>query len=356
VSTTTCPTDVKANTSTPCGSQTDDDCSNPNRCDGAGACDPMNELGTHVCRAAGTDATCDPAETCGVSTTTCPTDVKANTSTLCGSQTDDDCSNPDRCDGAGACDPKNELSTHVCRVAGTDATCDPAETCGVSTTTCPADAKANTSTPCGSQTDDDCSNPNRCDGAGACDPMNELGTHVCRAAGTDATCDPAETCGGSTTTCPADVKANTSTLCGSQTDDDCSNPDRCDGAGACDPKNELSTHVCRVAGTDATCDPAETCGGSTTTCPADAKANTSTPCGSQTDDDCSNPNRCDGGGACDPMNELGTHVCRAAGTDATCDPAETCGGSTTTCPADTKANTSTPCGSQADDDCSNPNR
>ena len=63
-----------------CGDPTDDDCTNPDTCDGAGACQANDEL-------------------VGFS---------------CGDPTDDDCTNPDTCDGAGTCQANDELVGFAC--------------------------------------------------------------------------------------------------------------------------------------------------------------------------------------------------------------------------------------------------
>src|SRR5437762_2539086 len=90
---------------------------------------------------------------------------------------------------------------------------------------------------------------------------------ICRAAANE--CDVAESCTGSSATCPADAVKAAGTAC---TDD--GNPcttDLCDGtvgAPACTHSAGNAGTVCRAA-VDL-CDAAETCTGTSTTCPADA--------------------------------------------------------------------------------------
>src|SRR5206468_5053244 len=104
---------------------------------------------------------------------------------------------------------------------------------------------------------------------------------------------------GTSTTCPADAKKSAGTACTADT-----NPcslDQCDGTNVtCQHPAGSAGAVCRAAA--GPCDVAETCTGSSTTCPADAFLPSST-------------------------------VCR--GSTATCDAAEYCTGSSASCPADT---------------------
>ena len=131
---------------------------------------------------------------------------------------------------------------------------------------------------------------------GACTPLSS-GT-VCRAQ--NGACDVAETCNGSSTSCPNDGFAASGTTCRAPADE---------------------------------CDAAETCTGLSASCPNDTKKPSGTAC---TDD--GNPctqDQCDGTHvACQhPAGNAGT-VCRAQNGD--CDVAETCTGTSATCPADGK--------------------
>src|SRR5204862_566523 len=103
--------------------------------------------------------------------------------------------------------------------------------------------------------------------APACtDPAGDAGM-VCRAVVNE--CDTAETCTGTSTTCPTNVVKATGTAC---TDD--GNPcttDTCNGT-ICDPHCTDAVgnagSVCRAAVNE--CDNAETCTGASTTCPTSA--------------------------------------------------------------------------------------
>jgi len=184
---------------------------------------------------------------------------------------------------------------------------------------------------------------------------------VCRDAAGE--CDLAENCSGSSATCPADTKKSSGTACTSD-----GNPctlDQCDGssvtcqhpagnagatcraaAGVCDvvetctgtsttcPADAFqpSSTVCRDAAGE--CDLAENCSGSSATCPADTKKSSGTACTSD-----GNPctlDQCDGSSvSCQhPAGNAGA-TCRAAAGD--CDVVETCTGTSTTCPADAKS-------------------
>src|SRR5438132_5590869 len=146
-----------------------------------------------------------------------------------------------------------------------------------------------------------------CNGASAtCQhPPGNSGT-TCRSAANE--CDNAELCTGSSSTCPNDTVKASGTAC---TDDgNVCTTDLCNGtvgSPLCvhNPGNAGTT--CRAAASGG-CDVAETCTGSSSTCPNDAFQ----------------PN---------------TFTCRAAANE--CDLAENCPGNSATCPADTVKSSST---------------
>jgi hypothetical protein len=135
------------------------------------------------------------------------------------------CDVEEKCDGVNPDCPVDVFrpDTTVCRAAGADATCDPAEYC--SGGSCPGNTYANTSTACAS--DSNVCTDDYCNGSGTCAHNNN--TVQCRAAGANATCDPAENCSGGS--CPANSYAVNGTDC------DDSNPltcnDKCNGSGSC---------------------------------------------------------------------------------------------------------------------------
>ena len=154
---------------------------------------------------------------------------------------------------------------------------------------------------------------------------------TCRAAAD--VCDVAETCSGTSGSCPADAKQPSGTACTSD-----ANPctvDQCDGtSNACQHPAGNAGALCRGSG--GACDPQETCTGTSTTCPADAK----TPAGTV----CRPPaGPCDVAESCDGVNdacpsdlfEPPTTECRASA--GVCDPAETCTGLGAACPPDAKS-------------------
>ena len=103
---------------------------------------------------------------------------------------------------------------------------------------------------------------------------------------------------------------------------------------------EASGTVCRTAA--GVCDVAETCTGTSSPCPADAKSPSGTVCRSSAGV-CDPAEVCNGSSAACPADALspsGT-VCRSSA--GVCDPAESCTGSSATCPADALASSSTVC-------------
>src|SRR5205809_4900063 len=222
----------------------------------------------------------------------------------------------------------------ICRAAANE--CDLAESCTGSSATCPADTVKAAGTACTDDgnvcTTDAC---NGTAGAPACaHPAGNAGS-VCRAAAGEG--DLAETCDGVTTACPPDVFKASGTACTADT-----NPctlDQCDGASAtCQHPAGNGGAVCRAAATE--CDVAENCTGTTTTCPTDAKQPAGTACTADT-----NPctlDRCDGStNTCThPAGNAGT-VCRAVAGE--CDVAESCTGTSTTCPTDAFKTNGTAC-------------
>src|SRR5207249_10693446 len=107
----------------------------------------------------------------------------------------------EQCDGGTCCSASCTFlaSGTVCRVAGGD--CDVAEACSGASGACPADAKKAAGTAC---TDDgNVCTVDQCDGSNVtCQHPAGNGGTVCHAS--TGACDPAETCSGTSATCPAD--------------------------------------------------------------------------------------------------------------------------------------------------------
>ncbi len=280
---------------TACGDPTDSDCDNPDTCDGAGVCLANNEPDGTACPDEGNDCTDD---LCAAAVCTHP-DLAAGTS--CGDPTDSDCDDPDTCDGAGVCLANNEPDGTACPDEGNDCTDD---LCAAAVCTHP-DLAAGTS--CGDPTDSDCDDPDTCDGAGVCLANNEPDGTACPDEGNDCTDD---LCAAAVCTHP-DLAAGTS--CGDPTDSDCDDPDTCDGAGVCLANNEPDGTACPDEGNDCTDD---LCAAAVCTHP-DLAAGTS--CGDPTDSDCDNPDTCDGAGVCLANNEPDGTACPDEGNDCTDD-------------------------------------
>jgi RHS repeat-associated protein len=308
-------------------------------CNGTALTCPSDALApsTTVCRAAAGE--CDAAETCTGSSASCPSDTKKTSGTVC---TDD--GNPctqDKCDGtAVTCQHPVGNAGAVCRASV--GTCDVAETCTGTSTTCPADGFASAAT-------------------------------VCRATGGE--CDVAETCTGTSATCPADGKKTSGTAC---TDDgNVCTKDQCDGSNVlCQHPAGNAGTVCRASA--GFCDVAEACTGTSTTCPADGKAPNGTTCNDgnacTTADSCQSgtctgtavtctaQDQCHTAGTCNPSTGVCSNPNKANGTTCSdgnaCTTADscqsgTCTGTAVTCTAQDQCHTAGTC-NQSTGVCSNP--
>ena len=278
-----------------------------------------------TCRAAAGE--CDLAESCNGAQATCPADAKKTSGTACTADT-----NPctlDQCDGTNVtCQHPAGNAGATCRASA--GTCDVVETCTGLSTTCPADAFSSSSTSC---------------------------------RGAAGECDLQENCTGSTAACPADARKPNGTACSSD-----GNPctlDRCDGTNVtCQHPAGNAGATCRAAA--GVCDVAETCTGTTTACPADAKStalcrasagscDVAENCDGVNDDcpanafqsssvtcrasagDCDVAENCTGAGAACPADAVRPNTFQCRSSAGVCDPAENCTGSTVTCPVDAKS-------------------
>ncbi len=177
-----------------------------------------------------------------------------------------------------------------------------------------------------------------CDGAGTCShPAGNTGT-VCRPS--TGICDSAEACDGSSSTCPGDGFAATSVVCRSAVDV-CDAAETCTGASvACPADGFVATAaVCRAAA--AVCDAEEHCTGSGSACPADAFAASTTVCRASAGI-CDVQETCSGGSTCpaDGFASTGT-ICRSPA--GACDDAESCTGNAALCPDDSFTDAATVC-------------
>ncbi len=176
-----------------------------------------------------------------------------------------------------------------------------------------------------------------CSAAGSCQP--KAATTVCRAA--SGLCDVAETCTGTTGTCPADGFLPASTLCRAGTTP-CDSAEACTGTSAACPADTFApqTVVCRPP--SGPCDAPETCTGSGSVCPADGMRAAGYICHGALGL-CDVSEVCDGTTAACPNDVRvapGT-LCREA--QGACDVEERCDGAAAQCPADAYAGMGTVC-------------
>ncbi|MFO0761033.1 MAG: hypothetical protein U0359_31435 [Byssovorax sp.] len=214
-------------------------CSNPNKANGA-ACNDGNActqndtcqngvcVGQNPVACAAADA-CHDAGVCNPATGVCSSPVKPN-GTACNDG--NACTQTDTCQN-GACVGQNPVAC-----AAMDQ-CHDAGVCNPATGAC-----SNPNKPNGTACDDSngCTNADACQ-AGNCVGQNLPAGTVCRAS--TGLCDPAETCAGNGSACPADSLAPAGTVCRAS-------------AGACDV--------------------AETCTGASNACPADTLKPAGTVC------------------------------------------------------------------------------
>jgi MYXO-CTERM domain-containing protein len=236
-----------------------------------------------------------------------------------------------------ACGNSNAADCQACNQVGSEGTCKPLPTtheCRSAANDCDAPETCNgTQTTCpadvkkpdGAACAED-GNPCTVDAClnAKCGHVAGNKDAVCRAPASD--CDLVEVCDGKATGCPGDVKKPDGTAC---TDEgNACTADQCK-AGACGHVAGNKGATCRAAANE--CDVAEICDGKATACPADTFVKDGTACVSD-----NNPctlDQCKAGGCAHPAGNSGTE-CRAAAGD--CDLAEVCTGTSTTCPADVK--------------------
>ncbi|MBN1769682.1 MAG: DUF1566 domain-containing protein [Deltaproteobacteria bacterium] len=303
-------------------------------CHEAADCEDGNPCTMHGCTTVDTGRVCSSAPNPGVAC-----------------DDDDPCTHTDRCDDAGSC-------------AGTSYTCEP----GV----CEASSECDGGGGCtvvfdvpGEACDDGdaCTTPDTCDGTGNCGGPNTCGCP----GGTDAECatfEDDDLCNGTlicverlcevdpatVVSCPADPPCK-SYACdpvdgscdlsdlpaGTSCEDGtwCNGPETCDGSGTCLPGTppcpvagcvggcDESGDVCTPATSGTTCrpatgpcDPAETCNGTATGCPADALEADGT--------------ACDDGNDCTVGEACATGVCTGGAP-----PDEVCDGTDNDCDGET---------------------
>ncbi len=254
----------------------------------------------------------------------CPDDAKLAAGTEC-----DDDGNPctdDVCDGDGGC--MHPANTAPCSGDGNPCTNDQCSngtcmhTAGNAGTVCRAAAGM-------------CDLAETCTGTSKSCPADVKSTAVCRPSA--GACDPAESCDGSHNSCPTDVLATTNTVCRASAGA-CDPAEHCTGTAADCPVDAKSSAVCRPAA--GTCDVAESCDGVSNDCPTDAFVSASTTCRASAGI-CDPAEHCTGSSATCPPDAKSTALCRPATNG--CDVAEFCDGTTNSCPADKFQPTTTTC-------------
>ena len=340
---------------TVCGNQTDDECTNPDTCDGAGTCLANDEAVTTTCGDDGTE--CTKQDYCnGIGG--CTDNGHVEVDAPCGDATFDECTNPDTCDGAGACLDNHEPTTTTCGDDGTE--CTKQDYCnGIGGRT--DNGYVDADTPCGSDSDTECDNPDTCNGLGTCGSNQEPSGETVTCGDTEQPCTYQDYCDGNggcqdrgfkpaTTTCTGNANGG---ACDKDATDHCSGTDntcvdtfqpssyvcepetapngayrcmeavRCSGTNsACRLPDIISydpNRVCRPS--VAPCDPEEYCSGPQA-CSPDVRWSIGQECPGAAD--CELPYSCDASGNCNSNgNRSDTASCRAPAND--CDLRDICG-------------------------------
>ena len=184
-------------------------------------------------------------------------------------------------------------------------------------------------------------NDAQCDGSGACDQTHAYETSSYTCRVSAGPCDPLENCTGSSGGCPGNIFSTAGTVCRA-TAGPCDVAETCSGSTAPCPGDAFVSSGTLCRAATGECDTLENCTGSAAACPADSYVTATTTCTDSNTNDCFDA-QCDGSGSCDQSYafESGGYICRSSAGD--CDSAEQCSGGSGTCPADAKFNASTVC-------------
>ncbi|TNF24887.1 MAG: hypothetical protein EP329_24170 [Deltaproteobacteria bacterium] len=180
----------------------------------------------------------------------------------CGDATDDACTAPDTCDGAGTCLDNHQPPGTSCGDAGTE--CVVQDTCD-GAGACTDNGFVSAGTACGDATVDACTSADTCDGAGACLDNHKDAGAPCGDQG--GACVVDDTCDG-LGACTDNGFVTAGAACGDASESTCDHADTCDGSGLCQDNLELDGTSCSDG---AFCNGAETCA-------AGACATASAPC------------------------------------------------------------------------------
>jgi hypothetical protein len=265
---------------TACGDATDNECTNPDTCNGSGTCLPNHEASGFAC----------------------------------GSALDDACTDPDTCNGSGTCQPNHAGAGAPCGDQGVECHID--DSCNGSGA-CTDNGFAGVGSACGSSSDTECTDPDTCTAGGTCAANDAVLGSPCGDQGVECVVD--DTCNG-TGSCTDNGFEMSGTACGSALDDECTNPDSCNGGGTCLANNEADGSPCGDQGVE--CHNDDSCSGGA--CTDAGLFAPGAACGDGSDTDCTNPDTCDVLGAC-----LDNHETVGASCDngTFCDGADTCNAS-----------------------------
>ncbi len=169
-----------------------------------------------------------------------------------------------------------------------------------------------------------------CDGSSPTCPADGKSTALCR--GVAGVCDVAENCNGVSNVCPPDTFLGSSTVCRAAAGL-CDAPETCNSAGPNCPPDGVRPNGFTCRGAAGLCDLAETCNGSSKLCPADLFVPLGTSCRNAAGV-CDVAETCNGVSSACPSDAVrpSSTVCRP--TAGVCDQAENCDGFTISCPAD----------------------
>ena len=146
-------------------------------------------------------------------------------------------------------------------------------------------------------------------------------------------CDVAETCAGTSSSCPAHVLLPSTTMC-RNVSGPCDKAEFCTGSLSTCPSDSFvnSGTICR--NTSNVCDIAATCTGAAATCPVNGFASTSVVCRASTDI-CDPQETCTGSSYSCPANVFSASSVQCRASTGICDPAEFCIFNNASCPSDT---------------------
>lgn len=186
-----------------------------------------------------------------------------------------------------------------------------------------------------------------CDGSGVCQHTAGNAGAACRAS--VGVCDVAETCTGSSTTCPADGFAASGTQCRASIGT-CDAAESCTGSSATCPADSFagSGTQCRAAA--GVCDVAESCTGNSATCPANGFVASGTQCRTS-GGVCDVAENCTGSSATCPTDAFASSATQCRASAGSCDAAENCTGASASCPGDGYAASGASCDDSNADTC-----